>query len=142
MKEIKFRWKSISTWKIVYWYYYCNQTEYNHFIRVQKDNHFIDITIIPETLWQYTWLLDKNLKEIYSGDVIKIHSLEEDDLCNMVVSFCRWQFTLQNLYEWWTIEDEHYQIFPQNNPHWLVNMDWTLEDYEVIWNLFENPELI
>lgn len=51
-REIKYRWISISNWEWVYWYYYyCNRKEEKHWIRAQKDNHFIDIAIKSETVW-------------------------------------------------------------------------------------------
>ena len=67
---------------------------------------------------QFTWLLDKNGKEIYEGDIVKI----EDRF-------------------WGVYRDESYlEYFIMN---WESNEPMYLyAHYEVVGNIYENPELI
>lgn len=70
-------------------------------------------------IMQFTWLLDKNGKEIYEGDVVRVYN---DDIAQIVFKKC--------IILWKT----------KSSDYMLCNMEW--EDFEVIWTIYENPELI
>lgn len=86
---------------------------------------------------QFTWLLDKNRKEIYEGDIIQI---------------LNYRSSWKNIYTTHIIRysESHAIFYAQNihNPEWYWPM-WSpllfiLNDKnpEIIWNIYENPELI
>ncbi len=78
-------------------------------------------------LMQYTGLKDENGKEIYEGDIIK-HSYNDEKF--IVPNFT----PISRLYEATSIK-----------PHYYGNDDWmsfSEVDWEVIGNIYQNPELL
>jgi hypothetical protein len=135
MREIKIRaWD----WKTIFfpWHFSVNN---------QKDNR---LSFSWFDLMQYTWLKDKNWKEIYEWDIIlylasdwsskpdsDLRSLEEyleDKATKWVILWNQWQFDL-------SYKDKKYNDFwfmsGRRNPwpHWFV---------KVLWNVYENRDLI
>lgn len=69
-------------------------------------------------LMQYTWLKDKNGKEIYEGDIVRIHNF--DNKC-------------------W-VSNRHQEI-KINFWESILFIDF-IPHCEIIWNIHENPELL
>lgn len=117
MREIKFRawdwWRMLSDPKI--WFL---EWKYNYSINDElQSSDYIYM--------QYIWLKDKNWKEIYEGDIIKCNTNKWE--YNNIIEFHkhyirlrRWRYT--------------YPISPYSG---LINLR-----AEVIWNIYENPELL
>ena len=74
-------------------------------------------------IMQYTGLKDKNGKEIYEGDIVK---MEHTDMYGTVWETFDVKF----------IDDWHGYNFPKNHAHTMS------KTFEVIGNIHENPELI
>lgn len=69
---------------------------------------------------QFTWLLDKNGKEIYEGDILNLRWWSVVLYRDCWFTFCYW--------EW------------NNKVYW--NLFFDFKDCEVIGNIYENPELL
>jgi len=133
-REIKFRAKqrhwdefdSFNTWLFASGYYYDGT---NYWFTLPDDENsgiayaqhkIIDIN----TLGQYTGLKDKNGKEIYEGDIVEL--LKRRTLTNL--------FTRQlTIHIQWSEDGLNWNI-------WRPHPD--LEKWEVIGNIYENPELV
>lgn len=125
MRTIKFRGKDLKTGKWVYGdlHILCDEphihTEPSHFPYAGR-RYFIN----PETIGQFTSLFDRNKKEIYEGDILRIN---DDEKGVIEVRFVRGVFAFL-----WNgdLDDE----MPINAP--------THEWAEVIGNIHDNPELL
>lgn len=137
--EIKFRGKRIDTdeWiignlfipeKLVRGMLICSETTYGDFMPGFEDGDNPDEflhkgialgnfhEVIPDSVGQFTGLLDKNGKEIYEGDIVKC-----DELI-MIVDFVQSSFCKCN-----------------ESGNWIIHSH---DNIEVIGNLYENYELI
>jgi len=109
----------------------------------EKFGQFVDV--IPETVGQFTGLLDKNGKRIFEGDVL--HKMDTDyNTFNKDFSdeeFKEWEKTLIEVFKGVATMER----FPS---FWLENETFgyegeklqTPEEFEIIGNIHDNPELL
>lgn len=133
--EYKFRGKGIASNEWYYGdliidegrYYICLQVN-DHIKRDDYEVYMIEV--IPETVGQYTGLHDKNGKEIYKGDIVKIP-----------LDYKEYGTNAGELYEIYFA----YGGFRLKPKYRLKSKGYWLEDdneLEVIGNTTDNPELL
>lgn len=126
MRPIKFRGKTPSgAW--VYGYYEFQELVKNHIIR-HKGCAF---EVIPETVGQFTGMLDKNGTEVYKGDVVRFtYSYEKRGYYTIVSNTYIGIITLNKFY--------HSCIMNGKDEYHIEN----IRNGEVIGNIHDNPELL
>lgn len=75
-------------------------------------------------IMQFTWLLDKNGKEIFEGDIVRLDHFTSDHSETIVLPIV-FRDSWFVAYEQWMWGEKFYPMFT-----------------EVIWNIYENPELL
>ena len=104
-----------------------------------EDNDFFEV--LPETVGQFTGLLDKNGKEVYEGDIVKCVS----ELYSGFGKYPTGEFST-TYYEICSINENAY-CFGERRVGEKDIFEGILRDcakkyYEVIGNIFDNPELL
>mgnify|MGYP003452758961 CR=1 FL=1 len=77
--------------------------------------------VYPETVGQYTGLMDKNGKKIFEGDIVDIQ-YPDTFVCNTVISYIGASFCGDDGIDAWELDDYTF--------------------LEVIGNIYDNPELL
>lgn len=128
-REIKFRAKRLNNNEFVTGYYLPMVYGHKHFIYLPLEylNEHSRIEIDPKTLDQYTGLKDKNGKEIYEGDVVRIWADPKDYNGYKGHNYI-------GVVEW----DEFILGFISSDGHGLKDFEFI----EIVGNIYENPELL
>ena len=126
MREILFKAKRIDNGEWVEGgYSYCKKDD-THFITQMSKDHISYISrhqqVDPNTISQWTGLVDKNGNKICENDIIVVNERYKGKVV--------WS-------EVWT----HYMVIGEENVVIAIHKRWD-DVYEVIGNIFDNPELI
>lgn len=138
MREIKFRGKHTHVLlenrhlndRWIYGYL-CNE---NYINSPELEGEF---WVDRETICQYTGLKDKNGKEIYEGDICEFSVFDYNDCDTQykgVVVYSGSRFML-----WKSKESEYYGNDGGFDLDWVISQD---DEFEVIGNIYGNPELL
>ena len=92
--------------------------------------------IEKETIGQYTGLKDKNGKEIYEGDIVKVklYKGEEEKYFIGKVEYFGSNFIVD------ADNNSEYHVYDLDG--FGIDYRYNLEDCEVIGNIYDNPELL
>lgn len=127
MRTIKFRGKDF----LGRWHYgYLHLATGSSSLMIQ-DDLFDSFGVLPETIGQFTGLKDKNGKDIYEGDILRVISLNIDTLGESKI--------VQVMY------DKYYAVFTVyigEGRSWSLGSAGYECEIEVIGNIHDNPELL
>lgn len=131
MRQIKFRGKDIETGEWLYGYLVHpigkNPRVYVQDVKTEGVASFFVYDVEESTVGQFTGLLDKNGNEIYEGDIIVEHFIEEDVtyVCKYIEEFACFAFDKDIKY------GEYYYLQKIDSPK-----------LQIIGNIHDNPEIL
>jgi uncharacterized phage protein (TIGR01671 family) len=122
-REIKFRAWNKTKKQMVETYAYFDKQGILHGVFTYPGSHYIPL--------QYTGLKDMNGKEIYEGDVLTVTSKSDYKYITTIGLG-------------WTDDDEYgwYWLSNQGTKNIIRDIYMVAERYEVIGNIYENPDLL
>ena len=102
------------------------------------DLSYDGITVIPESIGQFTGLHDKNGKEIYTGDILQLKRLDGSILLYKI-------FSVKGGFAFNAHQDDFYK--PQSEIYFYestsdMQSSSFISSLEIIGNIYENPELL
>ena len=134
MREILFRGKKFREYGENEWTEGCllieedRKDKFRYRIRPTESGNMFAFPVYPETICQYTGLADKNGRKIWEGDILEAHLDEffQDDVTREKVI--------------WHENGWRTQETGCDDKEYLDEFD--AENFEVIGNIFDNPELL
>ena len=130
MRTIKFRGKSILTDEWFYGDLVHSADKKRTAILVNDKDSYDECEVDPETVGQFTGLMDKNGKEIYEGDVIGCHNPRIKHLIFYNEKQGRFMAALNG-----DIENDFVGVCGLDDSRWTGSK-------EVIGNIYDNPGLL
>ena len=126
MRTIKFRGKRVDNGERVYGYF----ARFAHgeipVILEETESELKDYKVIPDTVGQFTGLLDNKGNDIYEGDIVA-NDFGNAYIVNMTVEWCTDGY--------WAL----HEIDGDDTMHFVADY---LKEIEIIGNIHDNPELL
>lgn len=130
MRIIKFRGKSIDGKEWLYGDLVSSADKKRFAILVNDKETYDECEIVPETIGQFTGLMDKNGAEIYEGDIIGCHNPRIKHLIFYNEKQGRFMAALNG-----DIENDFVGVCGLDDSRWTCSKT-------VIGNVYDNPELL
>lgn len=130
MRTIKFRGKSIDGKEWLYGDLVSSADEKRFAILVNDKESYDECEVDPETVGQFTGLMDKNGAEIYEGDIIGCHNPRIKHLIFYNEKQGRYMAALNG-----DIENDFVGVCGLDDSRWNGSK-------KVIGNIYDNPELL
>lgn len=130
MRTIEFRGKKVNSNEWLYGDLVHDNIEGCYIYPIDAENLYKENAVIPDTVGQFTGLLDKNGKEIYEGDIIGCHNPDIKHLIFYNEKQGRFMAALNG-----DIENDFIGVCGLDDSRWNASK-------EVIGNVYDNPELL
>ena len=130
MREILFKGKRIDNDKWVYGDLSIYNDDNRHLI---YDKNFYDYAVYPDTIGQFTGLLDKNNNRIFEGDIVQTNGG-----LTWLIAFEKNAFVCKD-----KTMKTYFALWEQWEYNWKSAEDISPSDrFEVVGNIHDNPELL